>query len=332
MFIVKCPKCGKPSKAFVDHAGLRGKCPHCRKKIPIVADSEDSPAAGLLDIHPLPRSARRSGPGRAKLPDTSPPAFVLGIAGAALTWAFYHYAPGQTRFADAWAILRSCDWIGQVELFLFAWGSLMVMWKALLWNVQRRSLRWNVLPEPADGQPGIASSDVERRLDHLASLARQPRRSILLNRVILSLEHLRQTRNVSEVRGALTGQSAIDANLLDSSYTIIRFLVWVIPIVGFIGTVIGIGFAVSQFAGFLPQVTEVEKAMESLRAGLGQVTKGLGTAFNTTLVALILVAPLMLAASWLRKLEERLLAEIDQFSNHQLLAALADSSREGALP
>lgn len=328
MFVVVCPKCGKQSKAFVDHAGYRGKCPHCGKKIRIVARAGVVPAEELARIEPLPRSMPRKRRARVRLSDTSPPAVPLALLAAYGTWLCYYYgnqwAPG-SGWEEAWKILLSCLWVGRAEVFLFLWGLALVFGKAGMWLYQRRYLNWQVFPDPF-GQLAqrVQPNHVDQCLAHLRGLSRRPERSILLNRVCLALEHLRQTRNVSEVRGALTGQSAIDANLLDSSYSLLRFLVWVIPIFGFIGTVVGIGIAVKQFAGFIPQVSEMEQAMESIRNGLGQVTAGLATAFNTTLVGLCLVAPLMLLTSWLRKLEERLLAQVDHFSNHQLLAALDD--------
>ena len=325
MFVVKCPRCDKRSKAFVDQAGLKGKCPHCGKKITIVAEPGETPQEDFPVIKAQPIATRRR---RGHLADTSPPALLLGVVALAVMWLIYLAGNSWWTGTWAWKVLLSCRWIGYIEIFLFAWGILLLGWKASLWWVQQRPLRWNSFPERFKNE-AIRPTDTDVCLAHLQGMARKPLRYILLNRVWLALTHFRQTRSTQEVRGALTGQSAIDANLMDSSYTMPRFLIWVLPIVGFIGTVVGIGFAVTGFSDFIPKVSEVEKAMDSLRLGLGQVTSGLGTAFNTTLVALCLVAPLMLLTSWLRKSEERLLARFDQFSNHDLLGKLSDSTRAG---
>ena len=327
MFVVKCPKCGQRSKAFVDHAGRRGRCPHCAKRIIIAAAAGETPSDELRHLIAEPNSKTRKGRARVKLPDTSPPAGLLALVALAATWTFFRFGEPWftgTALAPAWEVVQSCMWIGRVEVFLFLWGLLLLVWKASLWRSQRRPLRWAVFPNQFTGETRISSSDVDGCLAYVQTLSRRPTRSILLNRVCLALQHFRQTRRLDEVRAALTGQSAIDANMLDSSYSMLRFLIWVVPITGFIGTVLGIGIAVGEFADFIPKVSEVEKAMDSLRNGLGQVTTGLGTAFNTTLVALCLVAPLMLLTSWLRKLEEQLLAEIDHFTNHDLLGTLGE--------
>jgi len=324
MFVVKCPKCGGRSKAYSDHAGRHGECPHCKRKILIVAEEGEAPDESLRAIQPERRSSQPRRTSRQRLPDTSPSALLAASLAVVATWLFFKFGEGlfsTSWWQPLWATLRSCGWIGNVEVWLFFWGLFLAGRKTTLWLRQRRYLRRQVFPENITNGAKIRVANVDECLQHVERMAHRPRRSILLNRVCLALEHLRLTGHVGEVRGALTGQSAIDANLLDSSYTVLRFLVWVIPIVGFIGTVIGIGVAVNEFAGFIPEVAAVEEAMTNLREGLGQVTSGLGTAFNTTLVALCLAAPLMLVTSSLRKLEERLLAEIDHFSNHHLLGA-----------
>jgi biopolymer transport protein ExbB/TolQ len=284
----------------------------------------EAPSAELPEIRGVAR-VQRSRQRRPKLPDTSPPTAILAVLAIGATWLVFALGPqlaGAGRLQAIWTMVESCQWVGVIEVFLFLWGLLFVTWKLVLWAVQRRTLAWNVFPEAYAGTTKIRPSDVEACLTHVDGLVRCPERSILLNRVRLALQHLRQAGDVPEVRGTLTGQSAIDANLLDSSYAVLRFLVWVLPIVGFIGTVLGIGMAVGKFADFIPKVSEVEEAMNSLRQGLGDITVGLGTAFNTTLVALVLVTPLMFVNTYLRKLEEKLLAQIDQFSNHDLLGKL----------
>ncbi|MEM8779862.1 MAG: MotA/TolQ/ExbB proton channel family protein, partial [Cyanobacteria bacterium P01_G01_bin.49] len=76
----------------------------------------------------------------------------------------------------------------------------------------------------------------------------------------------------------------------ESSYTFPRILVWAIPLLGFIGTVIGISQAVNGFSGFLEQAGEIEQIKE----GIGTVTSGLAVAFDTTLLALLLSVLVMI--------------------------------------
>ena len=73
----------------------------------------------------------------------------------------------------------------------------------------------------------------------------------------------------------------------------IGFAIWVLPMLGFIGTVLGITQAIGGLADSVA-VTAVDGG------GLGGVLGGLQFAFDTTFVGLVLVIPLMLALLVLR--------------------------------
>ena len=109
----------------------------------------------------------------------------------------------------------------------------------------------------------------------------------------------------------------------ESSYSFPRILVWAIPLLGFIGTVIGISQAVNQFSGFLEGAEDVEKIKE----GIGGVTSGLGVAFDTTLLALFLSVVVMIPLVLIERYESRLLLSIDVFINDKLLARLGSKDK-----
>ncbi|WP_036479944.1 MotA/TolQ/ExbB proton channel family protein [Myxosarcina sp. GI1] len=109
----------------------------------------------------------------------------------------------------------------------------------------------------------------------------------------------------------------------ESSYSIPRILVWAIPLLGFIGTVIGISQAVNGFSGFLEQAGDVEQIKE----GIGTVTGGLAVAFDTTLLALFLSVVVMIPLVLVERYESRLLLGIDVFINDKLLPRLRDKNK-----
>ncbi len=109
----------------------------------------------------------------------------------------------------------------------------------------------------------------------------------------------------------------------ESSYSVPRILVWAIPLLGFIGTVIGISKAVNGFSGFLEQAGDVELIKE----GIGTVTGGLAVAFDTTLLALFLSVLVMIPLVLVERYESRLLLGIDIFINDQLLPRLKDKNQ-----
>ena len=109
----------------------------------------------------------------------------------------------------------------------------------------------------------------------------------------------------------------------ESSYSVPRILVWAIPLLGFIGTVVGISRAVNGFSGFLENSGDVEQIKE----GIGTVTSGLAVAFDTTLLALFLSVLVMIPLVLVERYESRLLLGIDVFINDKLLPKLKDNSK-----
>tara|TARA_B100000963_G_scaffold344022_1_gene346453 strand:- start:752 stop:1288 length:537 start_codon:yes stop_codon:yes gene_type:complete len=122
----------------------------------------------------------------------------------------------------------------------------------------------------------------------------------------------------------LKSQSEIDATMVDSSYVLIKVFIWAIPILGFIGTVLGISEAVSSFGGEMGAAADIEVIKEQL----GQVTGGLSEAFDTTLVSLIFSLWVMFPTSVMQKNEEDLLNKVDEYCNEYFLKRLREPHGE----
>jgi hypothetical protein len=103
---------------------------------------------------------------------------------------------------------------------------------------------------------------------------------------------------------------------LDSGYSFIRLATWAIPMLGFLGTVLGITNAI---AGVSP---------EQLEKDLSSVTGGLATAFDTTGLALLLTMVLMLISFILQRLEERTLQGVDDYVDRELFHRFARPGNE----
>ena len=96
---------------------------------------------------------------------------------------------------------------------------------------------------------------------------------------------------------------------LDSELSMIRYIVWAIPSIGFIGTVRGIGEALGQ----------AHKAVEGDIAG---VTQSLGVAFNSTFIALLISIVLMFLLHQLQLQQERLVLESETYLDEHLIRHL----------
>ena len=127
-------------------------------------------------------------------------------------------------------------------------------------------------------------------------------------------KRIRRVLDVWESTGSsfqLERSADIDNELFElsmmSSYSFPKVLLWAIPLTGFIGTVIGMSQAVGSFDVVLSNADNVD----GLKDGLVQVTGGLGTAFDTTFLALVSSVILAFPLSICEKKEDQLLSQID---------------------
>ena len=91
------------------------------------------------------------------------------------------------------------------------------------------------------------------------------------------------------------------------SYAILRYINWAIPILGFIGTVLGISLA----ADGIQKIINSDGGMSGFSSDLGQAIAPLGIAFDTTLIALSLSILLMLLQTLLQRQEENILIDYE---------------------
>jgi biopolymer transport protein ExbB/TolQ len=132
-------------------------------------------------------------------------------------------------------------------------------------------------------------------------------RNMLLPRVLLSsLERFGSTRNVQDVSSVANTLCESEGDRLESELSMIRYIAWAIPSVGFIGTVRGIGEALGQ----------AHRAVDGDIAG---VTQSLGTAFNSTFIALLISIIVMFLVHQLQSLQERLVFDTQTYIDHNLI-------------
>jgi biopolymer transport protein ExbB/TolQ len=208
-------------------------------------------------------------------------------------------------------------WVTTAEAFLMFWSVAILVFKFIKLRRQRESMLFDLLPESLGRTITVQNAD--RFVVHVRELPVNPGASFLVRRVLRGLEHYTVRRSASEVSTVLASQSELDSHAATSSYSLLNVFIWAIPILGFIGTVIGLGTAVGSLG--VGDTADIEAIKESL----GAITGGLGTAFDTTLVALIMSLLLKFPTSSLQKSEEDLLNWVDQYCNENLLKRLKDS-------
>lgn len=122
----------------------------------------------------------------------------------------------------------------------------------------------------------------------------------------------------------MNAQSNVDANRIAGSYALLKVFLWALPILGFVGTVLGLSFAMSGFGS--TDLTDIN----ALKAAVGSITTGLSSAFNTTLLGLLLSMFLIFPMSATQKREEDCLTDIDAFCNENVLPRLNDEGAAGS--
>lgn len=128
----------------------------------------------------------------------------------------------------------------------------------------------------------------------------------------------------TEIGAAMTDQADTDAQVAESSYFIVKFLIWAVPILGFVGTVVGIASAIGNF----DTIVQGSENLTAIKGQMGGITASLGVAFETTLIALVMSAIMMLAFAVVQKREEDTLAIIHQWVMEEI--AVGGSSETAA--
>ncbi|MEI6535236.1 MAG: MotA/TolQ/ExbB proton channel family protein, partial [Verrucomicrobiaceae bacterium] len=149
------------------------------------------------------------------------------------------------------------------------------------------------------------------------------RDSLMVNRLRKALEFFEVRQNVSDVSAMMNSQSAIDGSRISGSYIMLRAFLWAIPLLGFIGTVVGLSHAIGGMN--FENSDKIEEVVGSLKG----VTSGLGTAFDATLLGLVLAVTLNFPLNSLAKHEDEMLNDIDAFCNEVLLPRLNDGAGAG---
>lgn len=226
------------------------------------------------------------------------------------------HVPRAVREWNYLQMLLERGWMPYAMVFLsvMALCILAIKWRKLAF--QRRALAFELVP------PGASFAlTPETALDVLAQLnafVDEPKRFVLFNRIERALLNLRNVGDVSDVSEMLRAQAENDESQADASYGVLSGIVWAIPILGFIGTVIGLSGAIGGFGAVL----SADATPDTLRDGLAPVTANLGIAFDTTFVALVFALSIQLLVTLLRKEEDRFLDACRDYAHVNVISKL----------
>jgi hypothetical protein len=334
-FTMSCPDCDKSLKVRDELVGKTARCPHCRSSINVKRP--------VAPPSPTKTGQKTKGSGAEQSAESVSRAQVLSVTantnvnvglyalfGLAATVVFYlvllpFAGPkddrsylGRLFMGGEGSTMATGQWVPYTEVFLFFWAATMLVGKLRKIRRQQRALLFDVLP--SDIGEKITENNLDKFLEYISELPKNAVGSFLVTRCVRGLEHFRVRKSAADTATMLSSQSDLDAGSVDSSYTMFHVFIWAIPILGFLGTVIGVSSAVGGFTDTLSSSSD----MESLKVGLKSITGGLGTSFDTTLVALAMAMILTFPVSALQKREGDVIGEVDEYTNEYLLRRLED--------
>ena len=233
---------------------------------------------------------------------TSVNGFLSGITAAMLTAAFYGcLCTPWLRGTIVDKIFTQRGPTQHATTFLFFWCLVILVIKWSKLRFQRKALNLRVIPDEVGFV--LSTATVDRVLNRIHEAIDDPRNFILFNRLVVALSNLRNLGHVGDVDDIIRSQATQDEAAIDTSYSLLQGFVWAIPVLGFIGTVLGLSEAIGQFSNVLGAAQDVSQISSALRG----VTAGLATAFDTTLVALVAALVIQLLMTVMRKNEEEFL-------------------------
>jgi len=156
----------------------------------------------------------------------------------------------------------------------------------------------SILPEDA--------RDYARPVQALPAAERE---YLLPRALIAALRRFGSTRSIPDVAAVIKDICNTEAERLESELTIVRYIAWAIPSIGFLGTVRGIGEALGQ-------------AHRAVSGDIVGVTVSLGVAFNSTFIALVVSILIMFLLYQLQLLQDRLVLDTQNYCDNNLIRHL----------
>ena len=171
-------------------------------------------------------------------------------------------------------------------------------------------------------QPGeriIPEDAFDRYKELRTAIGREPRwRERLLPECILAALHrFHATASIQDASNAVKERAEIAADQLDSSLSLVRYIAWAIPAIGFVGTVRGIGDALSF-------------AEQAIKGDISALTANLGLAFNSTFVGLMLCIVLMYVLHIVQSQQESFVIETQTYCRDKLIDVMKVPTKEEA--
>lgn len=212
-----------------------------------------------------------------------------------------NFAPSRSLYV----VLRDFE---QESCFILMLWSMAIMGYKARAAMQERKLLDREIIQVSEGM-SILPEDTRNYLRPVQALPEQEKGYLLARILSSALQRFGSTRSIQDVSTVVKEMSENESDRLDSELSMIRYIAWAIPSIGFIGTVRGIGEALGQ-------------AHRAVQGDIAGVTSSLGVAFNSTFVALVISIIIMFLVHQLQLTQERLVLDNQRYCDTNLIRFL----------
>lgn len=212
------------------------------------------------------------------------------------------------RAPSVWVIVK--DYEQEACFVLMFWCIAIMGYKGAGLLRERRLLEQPLVQVP--GGTSILPEDAREYLRPIQALPAETGTALLPRALIAGLQRFAATRSIQDAATSIREVCETEGERLESELSMVRYIAWAIPSIGFIGTVRGIGMALTQ-------------AYRAVEGDITGVTAALGVAFNSTFVALLISILLMFLMHQLQLHQERLVLAAQTYCDRRLLGHLKAS-------
>ncbi len=218
--------------------------------------------------------------------------------------------PDAPMVADRSFVMILKDEEQMLCLMLMMWAMIIIVYKFFALSSESSVTSYPFL-KISKGERILPEEALGHYKDLESEVARNPRLQgkIFTDVVLASLHRFDATRSIQDATQSAQQRTETAFDQLESDLSLLRYIAWAIPSVGFIGTVRGIGGALAL-------------ADEAIRGDISGVTSQLGLAFNSTLVALLLSIVLMFFVHLLQSKQEQLLIDLGDMANKKVIGLM----------
>ena len=230
---------------------------------------------------------------------------VVGISVCSLFYAGVYRGPLDNELLRRYVAVHPVSFIA-TGMFFVGMAALLLRLGTVLaqfWWMQRIQLT----PRPAVGQSLEECPALQAQLEALPQGARS---SYLGQRLSSALDHVNRSGSAEQLGDELKYLSDMDQERQHNAYSLVRIIIWATPMLGFLGTVIGITQALGDLA--------TQQLGGDLQQAMKGLLSGLYVAFDTTALALSLAIVLMFVQFLIDRIESQLLTVVDRRANDQL--------------